>query len=108
MENRENGKSENPSLRAGDVKSKPIEDFEGITVYDNGEITADRYTVIFPTGDTYGMSRDADMPNGVCMYIGHKDSICIDHTIEKRIDINSLPEGVKKQIKYLLRQEVVE
>ena len=88
--------------------SNKKEDFEGITIYDNGGATADRYTVIFSTGDTYGMSRDADMPNGVCMYIGYKDSICIDHTIEKRIDINALPEGVKKKIKYLLSQEVVE
>ena len=74
--------------------------FEEVRVYDNGGVTTDRYTVVFPTGDAYLMSSDADQPNGVCMYAG--ENIYIDPDFDKRIDANTLPEGVKKQIKHLL------
>ena len=45
-------------------------------VFDNGGITADRYTVVIDLGDNapdfhcWYMSPDAAMPNGVCMYGG--------------------------------------
>ena len=39
-----------------------------IRVFDNGGKTADRYTVLLDE-DGYGMSEDANMPNGVCMSI---------------------------------------
>ena len=73
-----------------------------VKVYDNGGITADRYTMVFPTGDTYLMSEDANMPNGVCMYVG--ENIYIDPAIDKRIDTDALPEGTKKKIAELYRE----
>ena len=74
----------------------------GIEVYDNGGITADRYTAVFPTGDIYLMSEDADMPNGVCMYAGDNPAIP-DRNIDRKIDIEDLPKGVKKKIAELNR-----
>ena len=74
-----------------------------VRVYDNGGITADRYTIVFPTGDTYLMSEDANMPNGVCMYAGDNPAIP-DKDIDREIDIENLPEGTKKKIAELYRE----
>ena len=76
-----------------------MSEFEGITAYDNGGATADRYTIVFPTGDIYLMSRDADRPNGVCMYAGDNQKIIQDR--DKKVNVEDLPEGVRRQIKYL-------
>jgi len=71
-------------------------------VYDNGGKTADRYTVVFSDGSMYAMSRDANMPNGVCMYIGNeKFTYVYPDALGKRINAKNLPEGTKKQIEYL-------
>ena len=86
-----------------------MSEFEGITAYDNGGITADRYTIVFPTGDIYCMSRDADKPNGICMYAGENKNIPVDN-IDEKINVEDLPEGVRRQIKYLsshLKEEVI-
>ena len=74
-----------------------------VKVYDNGGITADRYTMVFPTGDTYLMSEDANMPNGICMYAGDNPAIP-DRNIDRKIDIEDLPKGVKKKIAELNRE----
>lgn len=71
-----------------------------LKVYDNGGITADRYTVVFPTGDIYLMSRDADVPNGVCVYAGDNQEIIQDR--DKEVDISELPDGTQRQIGKIL------
>jgi len=37
-----------------------------LRAYDNGGETTDRYLIIMDTGDSWTMSDNADMPNGVC------------------------------------------
>lgn len=71
-----------------------------VKVYDNRGKTIDRYTVVFPTGDIYLMSVDANMPNGVCTYAGNDQDIISDE--DKRIDVDEIPSGTKQQIKNLM------
>jgi hypothetical protein len=70
--------------------------------YDNGNEFADRYTVIFDTGDEYNMSSDANWPNGCCIYGGNEnDPDYLFPSRGKKIALDALPEGTKKQIDYL-------
>ena len=76
-------------------------------VFDAGEKWIDRYTVFFDTGDVYTMSENADMPNGFCMYNGNieEDNIltkcCLRINLYSPINIEDLPKGTKRKIKYL-------
>jgi len=94
-------KSKEETAEEGREIDSDAEILRKVTVYDNGGITADRYTIVFPTGDIYLMSRDADRPNGVCMYAGDNPAIP-DKNVDKKVDVKDLPEGVKKKIKYLM------
>ena len=67
---------------------------KGVIVYDSGPKFADRYTV-FIGKDVYGMSSDANMPNGVNMYAGSTDEIKKGKHHGKRIDVKKLPKGTK-------------
>ena len=76
-----------------------------IRVYDNGGATIDRFTVIIGK-DVYGMSDNANMPNGFCQYIGTVQELGGISTIskldgERHIGLDSLPIGVQIQIKRL-------
>lgn len=95
-----------------------------IHVFDNGGATYDRYTVVFPDGSIYGMSHDADTPNGVCAFDGYchhdtankaqkelqrasfiagkdEEQTIISHRDLIGIAPYTLPEGLLKQIKNL-------
>ena len=72
---------------------------------DNGGQTADRYTLILNTHnvDSWSMSHDCTIPNGVCIYNSLKDlgytfrsyHDGFSHTI---MDLGSLPERVQNFI----------
>ena len=68
-----------------------------IQAFDNGGETADRYTVILPNSDTYLMSMDANMPNGVCIYVGKSFGM-----EGKQLQLGDLSKGVLVQIITLL------
>lgn len=75
-----------------------------IQVWDNGKEHIDQYTVILGH-DVYGMSDDANMPNGFCQYIGDTKNTVANflykaHIVPKK----KLPEGVRKQMAYIIRQ----
>jgi len=70
---------------------------KGVVVFDSGPKFADRYTV-FIDKDVYGMSSNANMPNGVCMYIGSIADIEKGKHLGKRIDVKKLPKGTKAAI----------
>ena len=73
-----------------------------IRVFDSGEGTADRYTVYIGK-DAYGMSRDADMPNGVCMYLGLKSPEKVGpEVLGREYVVGDMPHGVLVQIINLL------
>lgn len=70
-----------------------------IKIRDNG---LDYYVLI--DGDVYEMNKQANQPNGVCIYIGKlegklKKDIQLESDI---IDLKDVPEGIKKQINYLI------
>lgn len=75
-----------------------------IKVFDNGGKTADRYTVIFNDKDVYCMSENANMPNGVNMYMGEIGiDINIDYIkLDEKINLSDLPRGVLLAIIYKL------
>ena len=72
-------------------------------VYDSGNKTIDRYTVVlFNRGnyEAFGMSYNADQPNGFNQYIGRVgDQVCqcfLDSAQE--VNIKELPKGVLTSI----------
>jgi len=77
---------------------------KGISVYDNGGKTADRYTVVIGT-DVYGMSDNATAPNGVNMYVGEIGTDVHPDFIKsmKKVKVNSLPQAVQKAIKQRMK-----
>lgn len=87
----------------------------GVEVYDEGEGYADRFTVILPSapnpdfGHVYSMSRDANMPNGVCMYDGrfhnYKIKYDFDKEEKKQVPPEEIPSGTAKQIATLMDRE---
>ena len=93
--------------------SKCVVDWSKIRAFDNIETSpvgvADRYTIILPGEEKamYAMSQDANMPNGVCSYIG-SDKFTYVHPDAKgkRINPRTLPKGTKKQIEFLLKEVV--
>ena len=78
---------------------------KAVSCRDYGEKFADRYLIIFDSGDIYYMSSDADMPNGCCIYAGTKISfnLSVNKFVKgyKRIPIEKLPIGTRRQISYL-------
>ena len=74
-----------------------------VTIYDAGEQYADRYTVLMhDTHDAYTMSDDANMPNGVCMYVNYTQYRAHVHTLPV-VAFADLPQGTQRQIVYLRR-----
>ncbi len=75
-----------------------------IKVYDNGEETADRYTVVLGS-EMHLMSEDANMPNGICMFLGQyrpKDK----GQLGAQKTLGQMPKGVLLQIIHLLAFEL--
>jgi len=76
----------------------------GVKVYDNGGRSMDRYTVVLPNGDVYGMSEHPNHPQGFNQYsgtIGMDEGYSI-FNIElnnKRTDKSKLSAEVKQAIK---------
>ena len=71
-----------------------------IRVLDNLGKTADRYTIIIDK-DLFFLSRDADMPNGVCSYGGEIDEYPIqDMGVE--IGLDEIPFGTSRAISNIL------
>lgn len=76
-----------------------------MAVYDAGERFADRYTVVFDNGDAFGMSSNAHMANGCCIYYGniHADQSADNVAASgcKVTDLSGLPQGTLRQIAFL-------
>lgn len=70
-----------------------------LRVYDNGGKTADRYTVIVEVpndefgGEVYGMSDDANEPNGFNQFIGYPKDYEDLTEDNKRIRLVDLPQS---------------
>ena len=73
-----------------------------VRVFDNGGKTADRYLVELEDNSWF-MSRDANMPNGVCMYAGKSENECPERSRE--IQLGDLPVGTLCQIINILTRE---
>ena len=74
--------------------------FSNVTVWDNGGLTMDRYTVVIGD-DVWFMSSYPGYPNGVCMYGG----IWMGDLEEPSIVLNELPIAVLEQIIVLAKEE---
>lgn len=76
-----------------------------MAVYDAGERFADRYTAVFDNGDVFGMSFDADQPNGCCIYYGNLHADLSSDNVAangcKVTDLSGLPQGTLRQIAFL-------
>lgn len=74
-----------------------------IKVYDScKENVCDRYTI--QIGDyTWAASSDANMPNGVCTYLGRRNI-----TGELPLDMKDVPDGIKKQIYNMIKVYTIE
>ena len=74
--------------------------FSTVTVWDNGGLTMDRYTVVIGD-DVWFMSAYPGYPNGVCGYggfwVGHLDS-------KELMSLDELPITVLKQIIVLAKE----
>ena len=75
-----------------------------LKVYDNGDKTVDRYTIII-NNDVFAMSSDANMPNGVNMCISSRGSY-INLDKNKEIVLGDLSKGVLIAIIYRLLQYI--
>ena len=75
------------------------EEFEGVTVYDNGGKTEDRYTIITPQGN-FGMSSDAQSPAGFNQYVG---DVTEGSHLGRKVNPDSLPSDVKEAIRRRLK-----
>lgn len=84
----------NDSIIVPDGVSVPI-------AYDNGGITADRWTIRFNQLTAYHMSDNADQANGVCMYAGDSWNSA-DYQDLETVPLESLPRGVKRMINWHL------
>ena len=67
--------------------------------YTNNGRTCDEFTVFFTDGSIYGMSSNANMPNGFCQFVGDAEDFELHD--EETIEFNQLPIGTKKQISNL-------
>jgi hypothetical protein len=68
-----------------------------ISVFDNGGVTPDRYTVIINNKYAYAMSDDALSPNGINRYLCHKVDLNWENLGEPS-SVRDLPEAVRKAI----------
>lgn len=80
----------------------PLE-IEGVTVYDNGGSSPDRYTVVL-NDVVYAMSYNPSAPNGICHYMGHTEDLQLSEGDEL---ITRVPDAVKAKIEELLTGEAV-
>jgi hypothetical protein len=88
--------------------------------FDNGEQFADRYAVIFSSGDVYNMSSDADQANGCCIFSCTLEGIKREHLAReykrthssdrkpKRLHLEKLPSGTQRQIAELIKRQQIE
>jgi len=67
-----------------------------VIVYDNAGESFDRYTIFTPDGSVYGMSENANMPNGFNMYIGDDTEIKKGSHLGKRL--KSVPQSIEKAV----------
>jgi len=67
-----------------------------VIVYDNAGESFDRYTIFTPDGSVYGMSENANMPNGFNMYIGDDTEIKKGSHLGKRL--KSVPKSIEKVV----------
>lgn len=87
-----------------------------IRVFDNGGITFDRFTVVIYNGNDasiYGMSLNADAPNGFNQYFGTPSEyprlldVLLgkkDKRIGREVSLVDLPDAVKQGIAKRLRK----
>ncbi len=76
-----------------------------ITVYDNGGKSIDRYTVIMGN-EAYGMSSDANAPNGFNQYIGVVGrDIKVGRHLGKIVKLEKLPQRVLNAIEDRMEEE---
>jgi len=75
---------------------KYLEEASKVVVYDNGDETMDRYTVIIGN-DVYTMSSNPDSPQGVNQYAGTVGS---DVKVGKHLGkkLSSIPGSIKKAV----------
>ena len=83
-----------PTLNPGRI---PLDDLEGVEIYDNGGDTVDRYTVIIDTA-VYTMSEDASSPRGVNNYVGDLREISLNYSKLGR-KLNYIPENIIPAVK---------
>ncbi len=72
-----------------------------LKAFDNDGLTADQYTILFDDGSVYSMSKNANMPNGVCSYSGDHAETFIPLECENVVPLDKLPISVQRQIRYL-------
>ena len=63
-----------------------------LLVYDNEGRTFDRYTVIFPNGDVYGMSENSTSPQGFNQFLGNMNEEI--HLGNRGIKLDYIPDCV--------------
>ena len=68
-----------------------------ISVFDNGGVTIDRYTVIINNKYAYAMSDDAFSSHGINRYLCHKVDLNWENLGEPS-RVRDLPESVRKAI----------
>lgn len=73
--------------------------FKGVTVYDNGGETFDRFTVFTPDGSVYGMSETGA---GFDLYIGDKTEIKKGPHLGKKMI--GVPESIRAAVKFRMEQ----
>jgi hypothetical protein len=84
-----------------------------IRVFDNGGDSFDRYTVVIFDGkemNTYGMSCNADAPNGFNQWLGEElNGVVIEalagdtSLLGHEVDLLDVPQAVKRGIGYRLQ-----
>jgi hypothetical protein len=89
------------------TKTKEGRTMKAIKVRDAGDEFADRYGIMFDTGDVFNMSSDADMPNGCCIYVGNINEDYAEYDFvyrSRKVDPETLPTGTKRQITYIEKE----
>lgn len=82
-----------------------------VRAYDNGGKTFDRYTIVI-NGDFYCMSINANMPNGVNMFMGSIPELQLTKS-DKEVSLMDLPGVVreaiaKRMIPYMEKENVAD
>jgi hypothetical protein len=59
--------------------------------------------------DCYEMNADADMPNGVCIYLGRTEEIDFHKAARRQLDrTDYIPVGIIRQVTYLIHRQTEE